>query len=121
VSGAESLTETVRLTSRAISASYPAGLDAEAHRWRRCAKVEEEAGEVIEALLGFVGENPRKGKTHTLDDLIGELLDVANCALGAVDHLRPDADPVALLAAHSRLKWERLRAVVAAADSEPTS
>lgn len=69
------------------SSSAYVGIDQEAHRWRRVAKVGEEAGEVISALIGTIGENPRKGKTHTDDDLIGELLDVAFCALAAVEHL----------------------------------
>lgn len=55
--------------------------------WRRVTKVCEEAGEVVDALGGMVGENPRKGVTHTRDDLIGELLDTAISALAAVEHL----------------------------------
>lgn len=107
------LSETVRATSRAISGTYPADLDPEAHTWRRVTKVHEEAGEVTEAMLGYLGENPRKGRTHALNDVVAELLDVANAALGAVDHLRPDEDPVALLAEHSQVKWERLRIALA--------
>lgn len=55
--------------------------------WRRVTKVCEEAGEVVDALGGMIGENPRKGVTHSRDDLIGELLDAAVAALGAVEHL----------------------------------
>jgi len=50
-------------------------------------KVVSEVGEAHDALGGMLGENPRKGVTHTMDDLIGELLDVAVAALGAVEHL----------------------------------
>ena len=56
----------------------------ELNLWRRCTKVASEAGEVIDALAGVLGENPRKGVTHSLDDLVGELLDVALAALAAV-------------------------------------
>lgn len=79
----------VESISSQVSGTYPAGLDAEAHLWRRCAKVNEEAGEVTEALLGVVGENPRKGRT-AVAVLEQELLDVAVAALGAVSHLNGD-------------------------------
>lgn len=68
------------------SESYK-GLDPEAHMWRRCMKITEEAGEVFEALAGALGENPRKGKTHEMTDVVEELLDVALAALAAVEHL----------------------------------
>lgn len=55
--------------------------------WERCGKVGEEFGEVVEALIGAMGQNPRKGLTHNLTDVIEELLDVAITALGAVEHL----------------------------------
>lgn len=41
----------------------------------------------MDALRGYLGENPRKGATKTLDDVIDELLDTAVAALGAVEHL----------------------------------
>lgn len=53
----------------------------------RTMKVAEEAGEVIAAVIGWTGANPRKGQTHDRDDVIAELLDVAVTALGAVEHL----------------------------------
>jgi hypothetical protein len=64
-----------------------AGLDQEAHDWRRIAKVVEESGEAFTAFTGTLGENPRKGVTHTLEDVKKELFDVAFSALGAVEHL----------------------------------
>jgi NTP pyrophosphatase (non-canonical NTP hydrolase) len=82
-----SLNDDIVRISQMIDDTYPADLDDEAHRWRRCMKVVEEAGEVTEALLGMVGENPRKGQTHDLNDVRLELLDVALAALGAVAHL----------------------------------
>jgi hypothetical protein len=79
--------EKVRLFSAYLDGTYGPDVSAETATWRRVAKIGEEHGEVIEALLGTLGENPRKGFTHTTDDLIGELLDVAGCALGAVEHV----------------------------------
>ena len=61
--------------------------DPEAVTWGRIAKITEEAGEVIEAFIGYTGQNPRKGITHTKGDVIDELLDVAVTALGAIEHL----------------------------------
>jgi hypothetical protein len=52
----------------------------------RTMKVGEECGEAIAALIGVTGANPRKGRTHTTVELVGELLDVAVTALGAVEH-----------------------------------
>lgn len=73
--------------SRWIDASN-AHRDPEAQDWSRIAKVGEEHGEVIAAYIGAIGQNPRKGVTHRLDDVIDELLDVAVTALAAVEHLR---------------------------------
>jgi len=63
------------------------GIAPETAHWRRVSKVAAEAGEAIDALGGWVGENPRKGQTHTLADVLYELLDVATAALGAYEHL----------------------------------
>lgn len=61
--------------------------DPEAQTWGRVSKVTEEAGETIAALIGATGQNPRKGYTHGMADVVDELLDVAITALGAVEHL----------------------------------
>jgi hypothetical protein len=85
--------------SKWIDDSYSPDTPAELVLWRRVAKVCEEAGEVIDALGGYVGENPRKGVTHTREDVIGELLDTALCALAAVEHMTGNnACSVSLLA-----------------------
>jgi hypothetical protein len=52
----------------------------------RVLKLVEEAGEAAAAYIGMVGQNPRKGVTHSLDDLLGELADVALTALCAMQH-----------------------------------
>ncbi|MEV5139665.1 MazG-like family protein [Streptomyces syringium] len=78
--------------------------DPEALLWGRVAKVAEESGEVIAALVGATGQNPRKGTSATMGDVERELLDVAMTALCAVEHLHAaehvPADVMALLAAH---------------------
>lgn len=61
--------------------------DPEALHLHRVIKVGEEAGEVVSAVIGWLGANPRKGYTHDRDDVIDELLDVAVTALGAIEHL----------------------------------
>ncbi|MFJ3310318.1 MazG-like family protein [Streptomyces sp. NPDC086549] len=71
----------------------------EALLWGRVAKVGEEAGEVIAALVGTTGHNPRKGHSHTLADVERELLDTAMTALAAVAHLHAgEPEPPDLLA-----------------------
>jgi len=64
-----------------------AARDPEAVTWGRISKVSEECGEVIATFIGVTGQNPRKGVTHDIGDVIEELLDVAVTALCAVEHL----------------------------------
>ena len=47
----------------------------------RALKVQEEAGELAQAVIGVLGQNPRKGVTHTWDHVVGEALDTALSAL----------------------------------------
>jgi NTP pyrophosphatase (non-canonical NTP hydrolase) len=60
----------------------------EAETRLRILKVMEEAGEVAQAVIGAAGQNPRKGTTHTVDDIASELADVAITALVALQSLR---------------------------------
>jgi NTP pyrophosphatase (non-canonical NTP hydrolase) len=57
----------------------------------RVLKLVEEAGEAAAAYIGMVGQNPRKGVTHTQGDLLNELADVALTALCAMQHFTQDA------------------------------
>jgi NTP pyrophosphatase (non-canonical NTP hydrolase) len=52
----------------------------------RVLKLAEECGEAAEAYIGMTGQNPRKGVTRTVDDLTGELADVAVTAMTAIYH-----------------------------------
>lgn len=57
-------------------------------------KLSEEVGEVAEAVIGATGQNPRKGASHTWDDVQGELCDVVITALVALRTLTPDTRQV---------------------------
>ncbi|WP_028810020.1 MazG-like family protein [Streptomyces sp. 351MFTsu5.1] len=60
----------------------------------RMLKLSEEVGEVAEAVIGVVGQNPRKGVTHTWEDVEAELCDVVITALVALRTLTPDTREV---------------------------
>ncbi|HUN34386.1 MAG TPA: MazG-like family protein [Trebonia sp.] len=60
----------------------------------RIMKLTEEAGEVTQAVIGVLGQNPRKGVTHTWDDVQAELCDVMITAMVALATLTPDAQEV---------------------------
>ncbi|TXS45103.1 hypothetical protein EAO75_19550 [Streptomyces sp. uw30] len=60
----------------------------------RLLKLSEEVGEVSEAVIGATGQNPRKGVTHTWEDVQGELCDVVITALVALRTLTPDTREV---------------------------
>lgn len=60
----------------------------------RMLKLSEEVGEVAQAVIGATGQNPRKGVTHTWEDVQSELCDVAITALVALRTLTPEAREV---------------------------
>lgn len=53
----------------------------------RVAKIGEEYGEAMQALIGATEQNPRKGYSHTIDDVTSELADVVLTALCAIQHI----------------------------------
>jgi NTP pyrophosphatase (non-canonical NTP hydrolase) len=57
-----------------------------AQDWARVGKVIEELGEVIRALIGYTGQNPRKGTTHSKQEMLDELADTAITAILAMEH-----------------------------------
>ncbi|QLQ35488.1 MazG-like family protein [Micromonospora robiginosa] len=57
----------------------------------RILKLGEETGEVAAAWIGTLGQNPRKGVTHTRAEVAAELADVAFTALVAIESLGLDA------------------------------
>ncbi|MBD0676231.1 MazG-like family protein [Streptomyces sp. CBMA156] len=60
-------------------------------RLLRILKLSEEIGEVGAAVIGATGQNPRKGVTHSWEDVQHELCDVVFAALVALRTLTPDA------------------------------
>ena len=55
----------------------------------RALKVQEEAGEMAQAVIGVLGQNPRKGITHTWDDVVYEAIDTALSALVLAETVQP--------------------------------
>ncbi|MCF3176163.1 MazG-like family protein [Streptomyces sioyaensis] len=86
-------------------------LPPEQERLLRLLKLSEEAGEVAQAVIGATGQNPRKGHSHTWDDVHGELCDVILTAMVALRTLTPDARGV--FGAHLRRVAARLASLQA--------
>jgi NTP pyrophosphatase (non-canonical NTP hydrolase) len=57
-------------------------------------KISEEAGEVAEAVIGATGQNPRKGFSHSWEDVEKELCDVIITSMVALTRLNPEAGEV---------------------------
>ncbi|MGW7090083.1 MazG-like family protein [Streptomyces sp. NPDC054871] len=57
-------------------------------------KIQEETGEVAEAVIGAMGENPRKGHSHTWEDVEAEVCDVIVTGMVALLRLNPKAPSV---------------------------
>ncbi|MFE7117229.1 MazG-like family protein [Streptomyces sp. NPDC057654] len=79
----------------------------------RLLKLSEEVGETVQAYLGAVGQNPRKGTTHTPADVADELCDVIITAAVAL-HRFADA-PEQHMADCLTRRGARLKALTAAA------
>jgi NTP pyrophosphatase (non-canonical NTP hydrolase) len=69
-------------------------LPPETDKLLRLLKLSEEVGEVAQAVIGVTGQNPRKGVTHTWDDVTAELCDVILTAMVALSTVTPDARAV---------------------------
>lgn len=66
-------------------------LPRESEELLRLLKLSEEVGEVSQAVIGVTGQNPRKGFTHSWEDVQHELCDVILTAMVALRTLTPDA------------------------------
>jgi phosphoribosyl-ATP pyrophosphohydrolase len=66
----------------------------ETRRILQILKITEEAGEVAEAVIGATGQNPRKGFSHTWEDVERELCDVIITAMVALTRVNPRAREV---------------------------
>ncbi|MFD0405549.1 MazG-like family protein [Kitasatospora sp. NPDC127116] len=58
----------------------------------RLMKITEEAGEVTQAYIGTIGQNPRKGVTHERSDVADELCDVIVTAMVALHRFTDDPE-----------------------------
>jgi NTP pyrophosphatase (non-canonical NTP hydrolase) len=63
-------------------------------RLLRILKLSEEVGEVAQAAMGADNANPRKGRSHTWEDVQSELCDVMLTSMVALLTLTPDAAKV---------------------------
>lgn len=64
-----------------------------AQHWARVAKAGEEAGEAIDALIAWTGQNPRKPqRDEAYGELMDELADTALTAIYGMQHFTKDAD-----------------------------
>jgi NTP pyrophosphatase (non-canonical NTP hydrolase) len=84
-------------------------LPPDTERLLRIMKITEEVGEVSEAVTGTIGQNPRKGVTHSWDDVAAELSDVILTAMVALATLTPDGRKV--FAEHLNRVADRCRQV----------
>lgn len=88
----------------------------------RLLKLVEEAGEVSSAYIGMTGQNPRKGVTHTRQDVASELCDVVVTALVALATVTGTADTAqAALARHLAQRGPRLAAAIIAQHERTTA
>lgn len=81
-------------------------------------KIQEEAGEVAEAVIGAMGQNPRKGHSHTWDDVESEVCDVIVTGMVALMRMNPDGAE-AVLAQHMQRIADRDLAGFATTDHIP--
>ena len=74
-----------------ISTSSPAQVSQQGPLYRLL-KIQEEAGEVAEAVIGFTGVNKRKGYSHDEGDVAKELADVVVTAMIALHDWVPSPE-----------------------------
>lgn len=63
-----------------------------AQDWARISKIGEELGETIQAFIGFTAQNPRKGFTHTQQQVLDEIADTVFTGILAIQHFTKDRD-----------------------------
>jgi NTP pyrophosphatase (non-canonical NTP hydrolase) len=79
----------------------------------RLLKLVEETGEAAAAYIGRAGQNPRKGTTHTTEDVADELCDVVITALVALATITGDARTAkAAIHKHLARRGPRLAALI---------
>jgi NTP pyrophosphatase (non-canonical NTP hydrolase) len=78
-----------------------------ARTWARVTKVCSEAGEVMDALSAWTGENPRKGVHGTEGELHDEMGDTAMAAIFGIQHLTKDTERTLAVLARAARKAQR--------------
>jgi phosphoribosyl-ATP pyrophosphohydrolase len=76
-----------------------ADLPAAQRRVLQVLKIGEEFGEAAQAVIGATGTNPRKGMSHTWDDVTAEICDVIVTSMVALHRLGVP-DPAAVFTEH---------------------
>ncbi|MGY5079329.1 MazG-like family protein [Streptomyces nigrescens] len=86
--------ETVGRLARCFDAHDDARDLDQAEQWTlQVLKIAEETGEASQAVIGARGTNPRKGDSHTWQDVHAEVADVIITGMVALARMRPeDAD-----------------------------
>lgn len=63
-----------------------------AQDWARIAKVAEELGETLQALIAYTGQNPRKGRYGTQREMLDEFADTLITCLLGIQHFTKNED-----------------------------
>ncbi|MEU9148564.1 MazG-like family protein [Streptomyces sp. NPDC048349] len=79
------------LAARFDASDAEQGLRPEESHLLQVLKIGEEFGEAAQAVIGAKGTNPRKGRSHSWDDVHDEVCDVVITGLVALARMRPDA------------------------------
>lgn len=88
-----------------------------AQHWARVAKAGEEAGEAVDALILWTGQNPRKPQNDAaFDSLLDELADTALTGIYGMQHFTKDAEEtLRRVLARAEYHLARLRSATEAA------
>ncbi|MFC9294199.1 MazG-like family protein [Streptomyces sp. NPDC057011] len=79
------------LADRFDAADAEQGLHPEESHLLQVLKIGEEFGEAAQAVIGAKGTNPRKGRSHSWEDVHDEVCDVIITGMVALARMRPDA------------------------------
>ncbi|MBW5486045.1 MazG-like family protein [Streptomyces bambusae] len=79
------------LADRFDEADTARGMPPEESHVLQVLKIGEEFGEAAQAVIGVKGTNPRKGTSHSWEDVHAEVADVVITGMVALARMRPDA------------------------------
>ncbi|MFD7259802.1 MazG-like family protein [Streptomyces sp. NPDC059874] len=107
------------LADRFDASDAAQGLRPEESHVLQVLKIGEEFGEAAQAVIGAKGTNPRKGHSHSWEDVHDEVCDVIITGMVALARMRPDA--AEYFAGQLRLKAGKFLPPAAGAAVDPTS